>query len=266
MGLNKTHQDRIIKAIVWICFISCLSGFLYHCYDCFKKYISCPQGVEISTQPQTTLDFPSITFCPYQQASHLGNPEAYNRTLLDYCGLNLGLDIDPQFISSDCQDPKEIWKKATPKLKDFGFLFAWITYQDREEFEINFDEDNPMWRRMVSWMMGACYTLTLPKEIRKKPIHFIRFNVEVSKYFEIYVHPQGLMMIDPDSALELQSFRMKPNNLYYRFHADYQQKTLLDFAGKECEARQDSYDFGQCVENEIHEVNKTENILFRYLI
>ena len=120
LKFSRYHINLATKGIQWIIFIACLIAFVWLSSDCTWKFFSCPQGVEISTRPQTALDFPAISFCPYWRAYKMGNPAPFNLTKLEFCGT----DLDTKFNGSkpSCQDPKEAWKDVTPSLRDFGLI------------------------------------------------------------------------------------------------------------------------------------------------
>ena len=60
-------------------------------YDCIKKFLQEPEGVEISYRFSGNLDFPSIAFCPHEQNN--GNssllPQPLNISILESCDLTI---------------------------------------------------------------------------------------------------------------------------------------------------------------------------------
>ena len=254
------NDSKTLSKIIWGTFlIVCLSGFLIMGYDCFQKYFSCPQAVQISTQPQGNVDFPSITFCP--KANKNGYPQAYNQTRLESCGI----DIDEKWIdgirtintqfsgeAEECKDPKSLWESVTPKLKDFGFTHMTVVYYDDTQLSFDMEtEFESMWRSIVSYSRGICYTLTVPKDLREKPIFnlglFMNSKVEV----EIFLHSSGLLKHKTRKTLEYGSMKLSPKS-HNLVDIEYQQKTVLDFAGKKCQS-EPYYDYLKCVEDETHQ-------------
>lgn len=247
--LLKKHESCTIKGIKWICLSLCLTGLGMQSYDCFMTYFSCPQGVEIATRLQTSLGFPSVSFCPYYESYRSGNPQAYNWTKIDQCKV----DLETKFngLTPECQDPKKVWENATPKLEDFGVSHLRIGYFGDTNHPF-IENANVLWKRMASVGHGACFSLTLKKEITRNPIYFLSLFIQEKKSFEILIHSKGSLVMDPNMSLDYKSFTLKPEK-NYKLYLDYEEKTLLDFDGKECE-NNETYDYGSCVENDIHEV------------
>ena len=248
----KGHENTTIKVIQLIIFVCCLTGFIIQSYDCILTFLACPQVVEISTQIQTSLDFPSISFCPvYYKMFKYGNPPAFDNSKLEQCGI----DLESKFNGSgfECQDPKKIWEEVIPKFEDFGITEAKIGYLDQTQLHLSLDESDEIWSKMKSNQHGICYSLNLPKKLRQKPIFFIKFYIQASKIFEFFIHSKGSLVMDPNVSLDYKNFRIEKNK-FHRFFVDYQQKNLLDFAGEACQS-DDGYNYGKCIEDNIHQVN-----------
>ena len=249
---SRNNANLAIKSIQFIIFLACLIAFVWFSYDCIWKFFSCPQGVEISTQPQTALDFPSISFCPYWSAFKKGDPAPFNWTKLEFCGT----DLETKFNGSkpSCQDPEEVWKDMTPRLKDFGLIEIRLFYTDVSVTSISLDENDSLWKRTPSYDRGACYSLTLPKIVREKTIYVIWVEINESKQFEIFFHSSGsLLMMDPYNTLDYESLMLK-DQFETKLFINYQQKILLDFDGKDCMDVED-YDYVECIENSIQQVS-----------
>ena len=240
---SKTVEQWLIHIIKWSFFVACLSGFVIQSYDSIRKYISCPQVLEVSTEKQENLDFPEITFCPYHAVFRNADPTAYNWTKLESCEVNLDNKFNGSSI--ECQDPKKVWEYATPYLKDFGVK----TIKIDSFMKLNVSELDFQWRGFLSEKNGACYSLHLSKEIRQKAISMIYFNILESKHFEIFFHSKGLLSLNPLSSLDFKRVRLKQDQDYTLF-VDYTQKKVLDFAGSKCIDDQD-YNYRDCVEKRI---------------
>ena len=119
---------------------------------------------------------------------------------------------------------------------------------------MTFLENNSLWKRSANFYMGSCYSLKLPESIRSKAILLVRFNVKLGKNMYMFVHSDGLFnTLDPWRTLEYSLHHIHAEN-GYEMILDYQQNSALDFDGKSCEANK-SYDFIECVENKVFEVN-----------
>ena len=114
------------------------------------------------------MDFPTITICPCSIASNIEecDPKPYNQTKLDFCGF----DVFGKFNGSKC--PKTIWKSLTPKLRDFGIIWAAVFYFNAEMDHLSVDENDSVWKRNLLMHHGACYSLKLPRKILDKSVFF----------------------------------------------------------------------------------------------
>ena len=245
-----SHDRTITKIVFWTLFLLCFTGFAFKSYDCFKKWLSCPQGIKTSLQHQTKIDFPSVTFCPrfldiYADYLPL-NP--YNWTLVKKCEII----FQEKFHGPDpeCQDLKKLWESMTPKVEDFGIKTGHIVFLDDTSEEIKFNENESMWRRIVSYYMGACYALTLPTKIAKKGIYYMIFKIKADRTLYIFAHPKGqLNLLEPWRSLEFSVDALIPG-FGFDLQIDYQQNVALDFDGRKCEVDQ-NYDFEDCVKDRI---------------
>ena len=122
----KRNEGCTIRVLQLSFLAICLTGFIMQSYDSFVKYLSCPQGVEISTQNQANIDFPSITFCPnHNGLVKVRDPEAYDNAKLEPCGIDLLQSLKKYMImtnGSNCGDPVHAWKMAIAGLNDFGII------------------------------------------------------------------------------------------------------------------------------------------------
>lgn len=239
-----------MKTITLAIFFACLVAFGCLTYDCLDKFFSCPQGVEISTQPQTSLDFPTISVCPLLGSGQsTANPRAFNTTKLEMCEI----DRQSKFKGSSpsCQDPKDAWKDVTPRLVDFGIRNGKVVDSLKETWSL--DENNVVLKRLPSAECGVCYSFILPREMRKRTIAAIVINIKRSKRFSFFFHSMGLLNIDPYLTLDYKTMWLNGHSKYHMF-VDYQQKTLLDFGGASC-IDDETYDYRDCVETQIHKVS-----------
>ena len=230
-----------------------LAGFLYKSYDCLRKFLSCPQGIQTSTQHQTKVDFPDLTFCPkflYDSQFNVNQKVSpYNWSVIKECGI----ELTGKFHSVKCPNVKELWLNLTPKLEDFGFEEgSLIKYLDRSWEELNINK-NTMFRE-ISYFMGTCYTLKVPKNMTEKGVFLIYFKLKLDHFLHVFVHPPGLFnLMDPWRSPEFIVNNLQPN-LGYNLLINYQQNHALDFDGKNCESNK-SYNFMKCVQEKVFQVS-----------
>ena len=256
-GCLSKYEHLISKCIFATLLCFCLTGFAYKSYDCFVKFLSCPQGVEISTQHQTKVDFPSFTFCPQffgdSKVNLSQKVSPYNWSLADECEI----EFYSKFYSSKCPKTKDLWKTLTPSLEDFGFESDYglvVKFSDRTTQKLSLNE-GLLLKRENSFNMGSCYTLTLPKNLTEKAIFYLFMKLKKGYLLSLFIHFGGLFnLLDP-----WQSPEFKVDILYpeygYKLAYEYQQNNALDFDGKECQKNK-SYNFMKCIEDKIFQVSK----------
>lgn len=244
----KRNENIIVKVVSWVLLCICVSGFIFQGVDCFRKWLSCPQGIHLSTKHQTEVDFPSISFCPIVYEIRYGTPLAYDFDKMDECGL----DFESIFNGSkpNCHN---IWQDLTPKLKDFGLSNGYVKFLDNTIQKLDSEENNSLWRKITSLYRGVCFTLSLSEKMKKKGIYFLHFDIHPDKHFEMLIHPKGIINpMDPLQSLEYSYDAIVPNKSYTH-HIVYQQNRALDFGGKECHNNQ-SYDYLTCLEVNVYKV------------
>ena len=246
------RQEQLEKLIKWSIFATCFIGLTIEAFRCIEKWWSNPQGFQISTQHQTKVDFPAITFCPFHYNDEYGNPLAYEPYFLENCGLDLKGNFT---FDSECEEYQVSWKDLTPKLENFGISEAKVGFlaDDKIQF-LSLNESDSIWRQTISLGSGACYSLILPENITRKGVHFVKFLIDESNSFEIVFHPKGLFNImDPWRSLAYASVVFDE----YRgadIYLDYEHTISLDIDGKACEKNL-TYDFMNCINEEILRVS-----------
>ena len=266
VGVRFIKQNfRLITRIVqWIVFLLCLAGFSIQSYDCLKTYLECPIGVEISSVPQTEMDFPSITFCPKDVWHNPEDPLPYDWTKLDTCGINNPWMIF-YFGGHKCNN-REDWESVTPVFQDFGFqdwnTLTIRTFHDKKDaLQLNINETEILFEKHRSVVYGACYTLNLPKNITGKGIKTLQFGMDSMKSMLVFVHPQGLLnTFDPSQSIEVVG---KPisKKVTFTFTVDYYQKIDINRHSTKCETDK-SYDFTKCMENSVLKVSTLTSIKY----
>ena len=142
-----------------------------------------------------------ITFLTYYISYHIivcnvrfGCQKCYlifTKTKLERCGIDLQSAREKSLIitnssNANCLDPLNEWKKIIPSFKDFGISGIAIMYHDSTMEKMGFKKSESLLRRILSSYRGACYSLTLPLELRKKSIVYVAFDIERQKTFRRY--------------------------------------------------------------------------------
>ena len=251
----KRNENFVLNSISFLIFIVCLFVCIYSTYSCLDKWLASPIGTKLSAEFQTKVDLPIITFCPEYGGILFRDrdvkPMAFNWTKLDECDLK----NEDEFSSTSqgCQDPKTLWENMTPNFDDFGFRSALVkTYAD-EGIDINLEKPDANWHRVVSSMFGACYSFTMPEEIKKKGIEYIDFFMKKNHSLNIFFHGKGVFnLMNPwqtmDYIDQIVTFQES-----YNVILDYQHNEMMDFDGEECQT-DPMYSFEDCVQDEILKV------------
>lgn len=255
----KPYESCIFKCIKWTIFVISLIGFVAQSYKCFEKYFSYPQAVEIALQPQTQVDFPSMTFCPNSPIVKIRDPEPYNWTKLQKCGINY-TNMDTKFTgnSPDCQNPKNLWENATPNLEDFGINYLQISYFDGEKTIFEGVKNYSFWSRLLLQEYGGYFTLTLPKIVRQKAISRMKFDIRKEKSFVMWLHSAGLASKSLTRTLDQTAIKVEHQKSLVGL-ITYHQKQLLDISGEKCQ-NDPNYDYQQCQEEAIFKVRTLERL------
>ena len=144
---------RLFRALVFLC---CLGIVIWQCSRCLKKFLSKPQGTQLSIVNSAGKIFPSITVCP---------PTLNNLTSLKDCGIKeyqykyksiwSNQDID------GCSDPEELFYRTIWKLEDL------VTEVQVTSFNFSvhllFDNKANLFYPVDRNHFGRCYTF-LPSE------------------------------------------------------------------------------------------------------
>ena len=253
----------VVKITSFVIFSLCLFGVIFKVTKCWEKYSDNPEGVEISTKPQNTFEFPALTFCPVSSTLENGEkqlqPAPYNWTWLNNCGISEDFREIGQFIgnsSEDCKDTSRLWDKATPKLEDFGIESVSVQVKTGKWIEISLKEDANHWRRIVTSHLGPCYSLEIPRNITDKMIQWVWIQTLPSHTLYILFHSKGFIHpMNPWFTVESAY-----NILTDSFEITYIGKQVLNFDGLPCN-NSNSYDFTSCLQSTAYFVRFT--FLFR---
>ena len=136
------HQRVILNLVSGGLFLLCSVGLCGLSYECIKKYMENPQGVDLSYRSQHQIEFPSLNFCPVGTFTIKSRPQPLKEEFLRECGLKMQ-DMTENFIGNgtkQCEDPNIFWERASLDLKDLGIKSISIKYFDGNIVHIPIDE------------------------------------------------------------------------------------------------------------------------------
>ena len=250
MSLKKS---MVVKVLSVGLFTACLIGFLVQSYDCFSKFSSFPEAMEVKLKPQNEVDFPVISFCPLPMhlSSNLwSNPLPMNKTKLDNCGIDF---TKGEFNGSsiDCRDPEILWSQVLPKFEDFGYIDGLAQTFLYENHKIPTKD----WKRMPTGYCGACYSMALSRKIVEMGVSSLHFNIESDKNFNIFLHSEGLL--NPWNPLRSLEYGKKliTRQKSYSIQVTYQQDIALKFESKKCLQKDEYIGYSQCIQDNIEKVS-----------
>lgn len=251
MSWLTKHESKIIKSVSWFTFLTCTIGFGITGYQCFEKFFSYPQGVDISLTPQHEVDIPSLTFC----SSTSG--KIFKQDQLAECGLKQE-DLQSRFIgfgSPDCEDPVIFWNKIALDLLDLGIANASLTYTNGiiKYLPLSLDKENGIWNRVLQSLYGTCYTLTIPKAMRVHSIRNIAIHTKGSTSIYMFTHQSGMLnvlMPQHSSEFDLKRFQTLTGT---GNQISYVKNKIFNFGRRKCQ-QEKSYSISTCIMKRLDEV------------
>lgn len=253
--LEASKVKRLtLRIFSWSLLLIIFCGMLYKVGSCLEKFVQEPKGVEISTKSQDGFEFPAVTFCPLASSidSNYGefDPKPYNWTWLKSCGLTKEFKENGQFVgigSDDCKDSVKLWKKAIPRLKDFGIEEVQAQTIKSEMKWRTISKDSSNWRQTLSDTFGSCYSLIIPNEITQEMIRYVYIRIQKGKTFNVILHSNGLLNpMNPWWTIEMNYNVFAGKRVTYE--VTYTHEKVLDFDGNQCNA-DPNYDYSSCKMN-----------------
>ena len=153
--------------MVLVFYVGCISFVIHRGYKCIGKYLSKPEGVEMSYNFIGDLMFPSFTFC-----SHNWNPlppNRYNEKALKDCNLTLSeYAFFGRYIGNggaSCSDTKFLQNTVGIGYKELDIWGIKLTTFDRylngiQWANIGNDTYFEWTRSFLDNNRGGCHTLT----------------------------------------------------------------------------------------------------------
>ena len=177
------HCKQILRRIVVLIFyVGCITFVVHRGYKCIGKYLSKPEGVEMSYRFIGDLKFPSFTFC-----SHNWNPLPplrYNEDFLKECNFTGYHEYayEGKYIgsgSTDCMDAKFLQQRAGLNYDELDIWGIKITTFDRFLDNIQWaDLDNDTYFEWTNSFLdqdrGGCHTVSLKENAITRGILWVR--------------------------------------------------------------------------------------------
>ena len=221
-------------------FLSCLGIVIWQCSKCLTKFLSKPQGTQLSVVNSAGNMFPSVTFCPYPDPKE---DTKYNSTILSNCGItrNQYFVIWSNQTIENCRNPKSlyyniIWKldELVSKVKIYSFNMSNIVFKDNK---------NSLFSPIDTQNYGRCYTFLPPEQNLIDGIYRIRFVLKTKA--RIFVESNGVFGVK--RSAENNFLDVSPLEKYHVM-IDHSLYKMLDFQGVPCN-NEKGYRLDKCVLN-----------------
>ena len=229
----------LFRALVFLC---CLGIVKWQCWRCLEKFLSKPQGTQLSIVNSAGKIFPSITVCP---------PTLNNLTSLKDCGIKeyqykyksiwSNQDID------GCSDPEELFYRTTWKLEDLvtevqvtSFNYSTnLLFDNKANFFYPVDRNH----------FGRCYTFLPSEEYLRDGIFRLSFVFKTN--VRVHVNTNGVLAVKR-SAMEIDKRTDVSPNKSIRVKVEHSLYKMLDFQGVPCN-NEKNYRLDKCILNGLEE-------------
>ena len=213
-------------------FLLCLGIVIWQCWRCLEKFLSKPQGTQLSIVNSAGEMFPSVTVC---------RAFLNNLTILSNCGITHHQYYREAIWSNQdidgCGDPKELFYSTTSKLED---LISEVHVVSYNMSKTKFDNKTKLFYP-VQFDHGICYTFLPPEENLRDGIFRIIFVVK--RMVRIYVHANGVLAVKRSArstALDVSPLK------HYVVKIEHSLYKMLDFQGVPCN-NEKSYSLDKCI-------------------
>ena len=236
--------ERLFRYFV---FFTCLGIVTWQCWRCCTKFISKPQGTQLSIVNSAGNMFPSVTVCPYpdpKEDKEYGSP-VYNSTILSNCGINWQQYKQESKWSNqaieNCDDPKSLYYNIIWKLEDLVFKVEVASF-DMSKIVFN-DNIAALFSPIDKSANGRCYTIQPPEQNLKDGIYRIKFIFKAEA--RVFVNNNGVLGVK--RAADSKFIDVYPNKKS-RVNVEYSLYKMLDFQGIPCN-NEKGYLLNKCVLN-----------------
>ena len=224
-------------------FLCCLGIVIWQCWRCLEKFLSKPQGTQLSIVNSAGKMCPSITICP---------DTSNNSTTLLGCGIKKFEYLSGAIWSNQdidgCGDPKELFYSTTWKLEDLVSSVSVTSFDNsRTSFENTTKVFYPV--EKMTFVQDRCHTFQPPEENLRDGIFRIVFAFKTK--VKVFVNTNGVFAVN-DQATE-NKILVSPTKSY-RVKVDYSLYKMLDFEGAPCN-NEKGYRFDNCIINGLEEAS-----------
>ena len=177
------------RFVVITFYVGCITFVIHRGYKCFGKYLSKPEGVEMSYDFIGNSLFPSFTFCSHNWNDN--SPHRYNKAALKTCNISNYKEYayEGRYIGSGheyCSDPKKLQKVAGIGYKDLDIYKIRITTFDRflngfDFMDISNDSYFEWSNTFLDQNRGGCHTISFKKNVLKHGILWVRYELNSIK-------------------------------------------------------------------------------------
>ena len=250
----RRHEKLIVDLISWFLFLSCSVGLCGLSYECIKKYLEYPQGIDVSYQPQHKIEFPAFNFCPVGMFDFSSDPQPLKEEIVKQCGLKME-DMKTHFIgkgSKNCTDPV-FWDRVSLTLRDLGIKDIWIRYYDGNRIIVPIDDKNEAWTKFHSSSFGTCFTLSLSSKLTSKDIWYMAVGLDNGKSLYMVVHQDKMLnVLDPWITKAYVASLLTGDKGFVHFMS-FSHMTILDTKDDPCE-HDGKYNLVNCMTNNLQKV------------
>ena len=185
------HCKQFLKrTVVLMFYIGCITFVIHRGYKCIAKYLSKPEGVEMSYQFIGDMRFPSFTFCSHNWNKY--PPNYYNEEVLNECNYTSFqvYAYEGKYVgngTTDCTDPKILQQRVGLKYDELDIWNIKITTFDRFlnnlEWKWAAIANDTYFQWTNSYLdqdRGGCHTFSLKENALTHGIMWVRLIISVN--------------------------------------------------------------------------------------
>ena len=174
-------KQILLKTISFSLYVGCLAFVINRGFICFKKYLSKPEGIEISYAKSGDVRFPSFTFCPNHQ--RVEGPSMFNNEISKKCNIGYNdFHIIGKYVGSgdpDCLDPKYLQRNIGASILDLSIMEVKMTTYDGLLDDLHvIDVENDTYfewsHSYLDYYQGGCHTLDMKPAVLKHGLRYVR--------------------------------------------------------------------------------------------
>ena len=121
---SSKQETFIVKLFTYLLIFGCLIFVLHRGVQCFKKYLSNPESVNVAYDFTGKHPFPMLTFCLTANGYACENKTAFDENVLKECGLNHHQYMQENVWAGTkkefCKNSTELYQRLTAKFEDLS--------------------------------------------------------------------------------------------------------------------------------------------------